>query len=161
MTRRWIFPVAALAVSGSVALLLINPTTRRMPEVTAARSQCQQFPASTSPAETALIPDRRYHSLQLCPAASTTAWTPTKFIDKRESINLVRRLSSLPTTPGEGPCPDPPTDRWDLILSSGLERLTIRLDLGRCDTVSRAGVLRYGATALHRDLTTLIDDGGT
>jgi hypothetical protein len=130
-----------------------------MPEVTAARSRCQPL-ASTPPGASTLIPDRRYRSLQLCPAAPTTAWTPVKFIDERESINLVRRLDNLPTTPLAGPCPDPAAEPWDLLLTEGVQKVVVRLDLGRCDSVSRAGVIRYGAAALHRDLTTLIGDGG-
>jgi hypothetical protein len=166
VTRRRQQLIGMIAIAVILAgglLMLVLPSAHPLPEVVSAASRCKKSGTTAVPETSgpgALVPDVSYDIVQLCPAGPAPGErTPIHFINDDTSADLVRRLNALPASPRSAGCSDPPGNAVDVILKQGGNRVVLQLDLSTCGTVRRDGMVRSGATEIHRYLTRLTDGG--
>jgi hypothetical protein len=149
----------AAAVAVPAALLAWAPWSSTLPEVERGNTQCPSPTSAPSPAQSGtgpLVPDVRYHTVQLCPPA-TAGRTSFRVLNDRTSAEIVNRINALSTAPPSPGCATAAAGSpIDLVLRAGGAETVVRLDTGPCGTAHHDGVVRYGAGDLYRYITDLL-----
>lgn len=151
------FVTAAVAVPA--ALLAWAPWSSTLPEVERGNARCPSPPSAPPPAQSGtgpLVPDVRYHMVQLCPPASAGR-TSFRILNDRTSTEIVNRINALSTAPPSPVCATAAGSPIDLVLRAGSTETIIRLDTGPCGSAHHDGVVRYGAHDLYRYTTDLLE----
>jgi hypothetical protein len=153
--------LVAAAVAVPAALLAWAPWSSTLPEVERGNASCPS-PSSVPPpgqsGTSPLVPDLRYHMVQLCPP-TTTERAAFHVLDDRTSTEIVDRINALSAAPPSPACATGTAQApVDLVLRAGGTEIVVRLDTGPCGSARRGGVVRYGAGDLYRYTTDLLDN---
>jgi hypothetical protein len=161
-TSRRVVAVGLVAAAAAVptALLAWAPWSRALPEVERGNARCPS-PSFAPPLGRSgtgpLVPDVRYHTVQLCRPV-TAERTPFRVLNDRTSAEIVDRINALSAAPPSPMCATAAAEApVDLVLRAGGAEIVVRLDTGPCGSAHRDGVIRYGAGDLYRYTTDLLE----
>lgn len=141
------------------ALLTWAPWSSTLPEVERGSAQCPSPSPTPPPGQSGtgpLVPDARYHMVQLCPPA-TAGRISFRVLNDQTSNEIVNRINALSTAPPSPMCATAAAvSPIDLVLRASGTVTVVRLDAGPCGSARHDGVVRYGADDLYRYTTELV-----